>query len=96
MNFPEFSESKGILKIGQSEVCVWGGGPECHTLISRHPVYIYILDSTVIIFSKMKNVLFSSNDISQVKIGSFLSICFEKNIEGPKKFVFFWRNFRSL
>ena len=25
MNFPKFSESKGILKIGRSEVCVWGG-----------------------------------------------------------------------
>ena len=41
MNFPEFSESKGILKIGRSEVCVWGGGAEGQTLISRLPVYIY-------------------------------------------------------
>ena len=42
MNFPEFSESKGILKIGRSEVCVWGGGAEGQTLISRLPVYIYV------------------------------------------------------
>ena len=41
MNFPEFSESKGILKIGRSEVCVWGGGAEGQTLISRLPVHIY-------------------------------------------------------
>ena len=26
INFPKFSESKEILKIGRSEVCVWGGG----------------------------------------------------------------------
>ena len=25
INFPEFSESKEFLKIGRSEVCVWGG-----------------------------------------------------------------------
>ena len=25
INFPKFSESKEILKIGQSEVFVWGG-----------------------------------------------------------------------
>ena len=25
INFPEFSESKEILKIGRSEVCVWVG-----------------------------------------------------------------------
>ena len=39
MNFPKFSESKGILKIGRSEVCVWGGGAEGQTLKSRLPVY---------------------------------------------------------
>ena len=42
MNFPKFSESKGILKIGRSEVCVWGGGLECRTLKSRLPVYWFI------------------------------------------------------
>ena len=26
VNFTKFLESKEILKIGQSEVCVWGGG----------------------------------------------------------------------
>ena len=36
MNFPKFLESKGILKIGQSEVCIWG----CRTLIPIDPVYI--------------------------------------------------------
>ena len=41
MNFPEFSESKGILKIGRSEVCEWGGVAEGQTLESRLPVYIY-------------------------------------------------------
>ena len=25
INFPKFSESKEFLKIGRSEVCVWGG-----------------------------------------------------------------------
>ena len=43
MNFPEFSESKGILKIGRSEVCVWGGGAEGQTLKSRLPVFIYLI-----------------------------------------------------
>ena len=32
INFPEFSESKEILKIGQSEVCVWGGGAKGRTI----------------------------------------------------------------
>ena len=41
MNFPKFSESKGILKIGQSEVCVQGGGAEGRTFKSRLRVYIY-------------------------------------------------------
>ena len=41
MNFPKFLESKGILKIGRSEVCVWGGGAEGRTLKSRLRVYIY-------------------------------------------------------
>ena len=43
MNFPEFSESKGILKIGRSEVCEWGGVALGRTLKSRLRVYIYRL-----------------------------------------------------
>ena len=31
INFPEFSESKEILKIGRSEVCVLGGGAKGRT-----------------------------------------------------------------
>ena len=31
INFPEFSESKEFLKIGRSEVCVWGGGAKGRT-----------------------------------------------------------------
>ena len=31
MNFPKFSESKEILKIGRSEVCVLGGGAKGQT-----------------------------------------------------------------
>ena len=51
MNFPKFSESKGILKIGRSEVCVQGGVAEGQTLKSRLPVYIYISGWTFKIIS---------------------------------------------
>ena len=44
VDFPKFSESKEILKIGRSEVCVQGGVAECQTLKSRLPVYIYIMN----------------------------------------------------
>ena len=41
LNFPNFSESKGILKIGPSEVYVWvGGSAEGRTLKSIDPVYL--------------------------------------------------------
>ena len=43
MNFPEFSESKGILKIGRSEVCVQGGVLRVG-LLNQDYVYIYIHD----------------------------------------------------
>ena len=41
MNFPKFSESKGILKIGRSEVCVSGGSSRVN-LLNQEYVYIYI------------------------------------------------------
>ena len=41
MNFPKFSESKGILKIGRSEVCVWGGASSVN-LLNQDFLYIYI------------------------------------------------------
>ena len=41
MNFPKFSESKGILKIGRSEVCVSGGSSRVG-LLNQEYVYIYI------------------------------------------------------
>ena len=41
MNFPKFSESKGILKIGWSEVCVSGGSSRVG-LLNQEYVYIYI------------------------------------------------------
>ena len=41
MNFPKFSESKGILKIGWSEVCVSGGSSRVG-LLNQDYVYIYI------------------------------------------------------
>ena len=34
INFPEFLESKEFLKIGRSEVCVWGGGSNGQTIKS--------------------------------------------------------------
>ena len=63
MNFPKFSESKGILKIGRSEVCVWGGGAEGRTFNSRLSVYI---NSGVFNSREFKNGLhfsFQSNPI---------------------------------
>ena len=41
MNFPKFSESKGILKIGRSEVCVSGGSSRVK-LLNQEYVYIYM------------------------------------------------------
>ena len=41
MNFPKFSESKGILKFGRSEVCVSGGSSRVG-LLNQEYVYIYI------------------------------------------------------
>ena len=49
MNFPKFSESKGILKIKRSEVCIQGGGAEGRTLKSRLPVYIYIAYTATVV-----------------------------------------------
>ena len=43
INFPEFSESKEILKIGRSEVCVWGGGAKGRTNKSSISVVCYVL-----------------------------------------------------
>ena len=40
--FPKFSESKGILKIGRSEVCVSGGSSRVN-LLNQDFLYIYIL-----------------------------------------------------
>ena len=34
INFPEFSESKEFLKIGRTEVCVWGGAKGRTTKLS--------------------------------------------------------------
>ena len=45
MNFPEFSESKEFLKIGRSEVCVWGGGSSVG-LLNQDLLYICIPDFT--------------------------------------------------
>ena len=43
MNFPKFSESKEILKIGRSEVGVWrGGGAKGQAIKSSLPVFHYI------------------------------------------------------
>ena len=39
MNFPKFSESKGILKIGRSEVCVSGGSSSVG-LLNQEYVYV--------------------------------------------------------
>ena len=47
INFPEFSESKEILKIGRSEVCVWGGGLKVE-LLFWHYLYIHILSEEII------------------------------------------------
>ena len=41
MNFPKFSESKGILKIGRSEVCVSGGSSRVG-LLNQDYVYLSI------------------------------------------------------
>ena len=41
INFPEFSESKEFLKIGQSEVCV-GGGLLKVGLLNRPNLYLII------------------------------------------------------
>ena len=41
INFPEFSESKEFLKIGRSEVCVWGGVLKVGLLNCPY-LYIYI------------------------------------------------------
>ena len=44
VNFPKFSESKEILKIGRSEVAVWGGGRGVLEvgLLNRHNLYLCI------------------------------------------------------
>ena len=42
INFPEFSESKEFLKIGRSEVCVWGGGAKGETIKLSRSVFIYL------------------------------------------------------
>ena len=47
INFPEFSESKEFLKIGQSEVCVLGrGGDKGRTNKLSLSVYVYMRLST--------------------------------------------------
>ena len=43
VNFPKFSESKEILKIGRSEVCVWGGDAKGRTNKSSISVVCYVL-----------------------------------------------------
>ena len=47
MNFPKFSESKGILKIGRSEVCVSGGSSRVG-LLNQEYVYINVIPDTKI------------------------------------------------
>ena len=42
INFPKFSESKEILKIRRSEVCVWGGGAKGRTIILSISVILYV------------------------------------------------------
>ena len=42
INFPKFSGSKEFLKIGRSEVCVWGEGAKGETIKLSRSVYIYI------------------------------------------------------
>ena len=41
INFPKYSESKEFLKIGRSEVCVWGGGAKGETIKLSRSVYLY-------------------------------------------------------
>ena len=41
INFPKFSGSKEFLKIGRSEVCVWGGVAKGETIKLLRAVYIY-------------------------------------------------------
>ena len=42
INFPKFLESKEILKIGRSEVCVWGDGVLEVKLLNRRYLFIDI------------------------------------------------------
>ena len=47
IDFPEFSESEEILKIGRSEVCVWGVGvAKGQTIKSSYCVILCILVAT--------------------------------------------------
>ena len=57
INFPKFSESKEFLKIGRSEVCVWGGGAKGETIkLSRS-----VLENT---FSIFEYLLIHTNTIT--------------------------------
>ena len=47
INFPKFSESKEFLKIGRSEVCVWGGGAKGETIKLSRSVMYYKIGSII-------------------------------------------------
>ena len=51
INFPEFSESKEFLKIGRSEVCVWGGVAKGETIKLSQSVIKDILDINITFLS---------------------------------------------
>ena len=51
INFPKYSESKEFLKIGRSEVCVWGGGAKGETIKLSQSVIKDILDINITFLS---------------------------------------------